>query len=258
MTPVLVLLLIVAISISVALYKKPLKKVRMPEAYKPLLKEHIAFYRSLDDSEKHRFEDKIMEFLGYIRIHGVNTSVDDLDKILVASSGVIPIFGFPEWKYYNLRDVLLYQDSFNAGDFSTKGEGRDVLGMVGNGPLQMEMILSKPSLHRGFDHSSGKENTGIHEFVHLLDKEDGEVDGIPDALLAKQYTIPWLDLISKNIAAVRSGKSDINIYGAKNKAEFFAVAAEYFFGQPELFKQKHPDLYELMTRIFHQHPLGKS
>ncbi len=37
-----------------------------------------------------------------------------------------------------------------------------------------------------------RENTGIHEFVHLLDKEDGSVDGLPEALLAKQYTLPWL------------------------------------------------------------------
>ena len=34
------------------------------------------------------------------------------------------------------------------------------------------------------------------------------------------------------------------------EAEFFAVAAEYFFERPELLKSKHPGLYEVMGRIF--------
>ncbi len=239
---------------AIALYKKPLKKVNLPVDYRNLLSAHVIYYRNLDLAGKIRFEKKLKEFLGYIRITGVGTTVDDLDRLLVASSAVIPIFGFPEWKYYNLRDVLLYPDTFNADDYSTTGHDRDVLGMVGEGPMQMLMILSKPALHAGFDETSGKESAGIHEFVHLLDKEDGAVDGLPEALLQKQYSLPWLHLMAQNIAAIKSGKSDINIYGAKSNAEFLAVAAEYFFEQPGLFKKKHPDLYDLLSRIFHQRP----
>ena len=121
--------------------------------------------------------------------------------------------------------------------------------------MQMLMVLSKPALRQGFENTSGKENAGIHEFVHLLDKEDGAVDGLPEALLERQYSLPWLNLMADNIAAIKAGKSDINIYGSKNKAEFLAVAAEYFFEQPVQFKQKHPALYDLMTQIFHQSPL---
>lgn len=252
MFPVLSFIFIASVAICIALYKKPLKKIQLPDNYKNLLEKHVAFYHSLDDTGKIKFEKKIKEFLGYIRITGVNTNVDVLDKLLIASSAVIPIFGFPEWRYYNLRDVLLYGDSFNDTNYSIIGKDRDVLGMVGEGAMQMQMILSKPALHHGFDNSSGKENTGIHEFVHLLDKEDGSIDGLPEALMQKQYCIPWLNLMAENIDAIKENHSDINMYGSKNKAEFFAVAAEYFFNQPELFKQNHPALYNLMTEIFHQ------
>ncbi|MEP6713185.1 MAG: zinc-dependent peptidase, partial [Ferruginibacter sp.] len=159
-----------------------------------------------------------------------------------------------EWKYYNLREVLLYPGTFNKDEFLTSAEERNTLGMVGNGPMQRVMILSKPALYEGFVNDSGKQNTGIHEFVHLLDKEDGAVDGMPEALLQKQYAVPWLQLINKNITAILEASSDINVYGATNKAEFFAVAAEYFFERPDLFKEKHPELYQLMTQIFHQEP----
>jgi MtfA peptidase len=252
MTPVLILILLAILTAAFVLYKRPLKKVQLPEGYKNLLASHVAFYRALDATGKTRFEEKIKEFLGYVQIEGVGTKVDDLDRLLVASSAVIPIFGFPEWRYYNLSDVLLYADTFNPDNFSTSGQGRDVLGMVGTGAMQMQMILSKPSMYRGFSEPSGKENTGIHEFVHLLDKEDGSVDGLPEALLKKQFSIPWLKLMAENIAAIRAGKSDIAIYGATNEAEFLAVASEYFFEQPEIFKQKHPALYEIMTEMFNQ------
>ena len=259
MAQVLVLIIIflfVVFAIRFTLYKKPLKKIELPEGYKNLLTEHVVFYRSLNNEAKIRFEEKIKEFLAYIIIHGVNTNVNDLDKLLVASSGVIPIFGFPEWKYYNLTEVLLYPESFNEIDFLTKNTDRNVLGMVGEGAMQGTMILSKPALYNGFDNTSGKANTGIHEFVHLLDKEDGIVDGLPEALLKKQYSIPWLHLIAENILAIKDGKSDINIYGTTNKAEFFAVASEYFFEQPELFKIRHLELYNLLSKIFNQYPQG--
>ncbi len=253
MAPILVLVFMTAGIVFFLLYKRPVKMAELPNGYRELLTEHVAFYRSIDEAGKIRFEKKIKELLGYINIHGVKTEVTDLDTLLIASSGVIPIFGFPEWKYYNLRDILLYPGSFDEVEFKIDGEGT-VLGMVGSGTMQQMMILSKPALYNGFGNTSDKENTGIHEFVHLLDKEDGDVDGFPAALLEKQYTIPWLNLIADTIAEIKGGRSDINIYGVKNKAEFFAVAAEYFFEQPALFKKNHPDLYNLMTKIFEQNP----
>ena len=37
----------------------------------------------------------------------------------------------------------------------------------------------------------------IHEFVHLIDKTDGSIDGIPEFLLSKQYILPWLELMRR-------------------------------------------------------------
>ena len=250
----IVLLLITIAIVILVFYKKPAKQIDLPPHYKELLMENVAFYRSINDEQKIRFEKKMKEFLGYVRIHGVNTSVEDLDRILVAASAVIPIFAFPEWKYYNLRDVLLYPHTFDKDEFLSGNNAPDTLGMIGNGAMQRVMILSKPALHFGFKNDWARENTGIHEFVHLLDKEDGAVDGILEALLHRKFMILWLELMNRNIEAINAGSSDINIYGATNKAEFFAVASEYFFERPDLFKEKHEELYNLMTRIFHQQP----
>lgn len=254
MAPVIVLFVLALLIVFFIFYKKPKKKIILPGNYKELLSQHVSYYNRLNEENKIRFEEKIKDFLEYVRIDGIDTNVEELDKLLVASSAVIPVFGFEKWKYYNLKNVLLYPASFNKEKFLASGYEQNTLGMIGNGPMQRVMILSKPALHYGFQTEPSKENTGIHEFVHLLDKEDGEVDGLPEALLNRKYNSQWLELVNKNINIILSGYSDINYYGASNKAEFFAVTSEYFFNYPELFKENHPELFDLMCKMFNQDP----
>lgn len=225
----------------------------IPADLTDLLETHVAYYRELTADRKKKFEERVRVFLSYIRIHGVNTEVEDLDRALVASSAIIPVFGFDDWRYFNLKDVLLYGDRFNAEDFAVTGEGRNTLGMVGEGPMQRIMILSKPALRQGFTNEKQKVNTGIHEFVHLLDKADGATDGIPEALLHHQYVIPWIEYMRDAISRIKSGKSDINPYGAVSQAEFFAVVSEYFFSRPDLLQANHPDLFDLLEKAFNQY-----
>ncbi len=216
-----------------------------------MLANHVSFYQNLDYVKKLVFEEKIAHFLANTIISGVNLKITQLDRLLVASSAVIPIFGFDNWKYDNLINVLLYPDTFNK-DFQFEGGKRNIMGMVGNGYMNGQMVLSQTALHHGFSKSAGKENTGIHEFVHLLDKSDGAVDGIPENLMKYEYTMPWLKLMNEKMEGIENNQSDINPYAITNQAEFFAVAAEYFFEKPELLKEKHPKLYFQLTRIFSQ------
>lgn len=233
--------------------KKINESFSFPVKYRLILKEYVDFYNELEDARKVQFENRLQHFLATTRITGVNTDVEDIDKVLVAASAIIPIFGFSDWEYINLKDVLLYPDSFDE-KFNQEGDERTTLGIVGEGAYQNMMILSKHELRQGFINKTGKSNTAIHEFVHLIDKTDGAVDGIPEFLLSKKYVLPWLNLIQENIKEIRQSKSDINPYGATNKAEFFAVISEYFFEQPDLLQAKHPELYEILIKIFRQEP----
>lgn len=222
-----------------------------PAKWRIILNEKIPFYRHLDTPEKDRFEMGIIRFLTRVRITGVKVDVDITDKLLVASSAVIPVFGFRDWHYSFLNEVLLYPDSFDY-QYEINSKEDVILGMVGSGTMEGKMILSKPALHRGFDNTTDKQNVGIHEFVHLLDKEDGSIDGIPGTLQDKAYAIPWLNLIHRQMAMIAKGKSDINAYGATNEKEFLAVASEYFFERPELLQKNHPDLYQQLSMAFRQ------
>jgi len=231
-------------------WKTPGTNTFSPE-WRVILFEKVAFYNALDAEEKLRFEYKVQEFLLNFRITGIDVEVDETDRILVAASAVIPIFGFDNWRYINLDEVLLYPGAFNER-FETEGPGRAILGMVGTGYMEGKMILSKPALLLGFANETDKKNTAIHEFVHLLDMADGRTDGIPSLLLEKQYSIPWIKLIEKKIGDIYKHKSDINPYAGTSRTEFYAVVSEYFFERPKLLKQKHPELYKLLEEVFDQ------
>jgi Mlc titration factor MtfA (ptsG expression regulator) len=222
-----------------------------PTQWRAILNDKIPFYRALTEKEKGNFEYKVQEFLLNCSVIGIETKITIIDKILVASSAIIPIFGFKNWHYNNLHEVLIYPTSFNK-EFETEGPNRSVLGMVGTGYMDGKMILSQEALWHGFENTSDKKNTAIHEFAHLIDKADGAIDGIPSVLLDKQYVLPWMDYMDKKMDEIFDGDSDINPYGGTNSAEFFSVTSEYFFERPKLLKKKHLELYHLLEQIFKQ------
>jgi Mlc titration factor MtfA (ptsG expression regulator) len=229
-------------------WKKPKQPLSAED--KEILKAKVPFYTALNTKQKNHFNYKIIEFLDNIEIIGVSTQVNREDELLIGASAIIPIFMFKKWQYHNLDEVLLYPTRFNK-DFEIEGPDRRILGMVGYGFMEGKMILSKEALHLGFENETDKHNTAIHEFIHLIDKADGKVDGIPQVFLEKQYIIPWMKLVmTKIIEMKRKHHKDINPYGATNQAEFFAVVGTYFFERPKLLKRKHPELYKMLEEIF--------
>lgn len=83
-----------------------------------------------------------MLFLSEVYIDTVKLELEELDKILIAASAVIPVFGFEEWHYTNLSGILLYPDKFNEDmHSSSKDNAWNIGGIVGNGRFEKQMIL---------------------------------------------------------------------------------------------------------------------
>lgn len=244
-----VLVLIVVIILFVFRIRRTKEIIDLPENYKEILKDYVKFYRQLDEEDKKKFEERVEEFLSTVRITGVNAEVEDLDRILIGAGAIIPVFSFPDWHYINLNEVLVYPGTFNE-DFDQAGHNRPISGMVGSGAMQNVMIITKWQLRQGFVNNNDHHNTAIHEFVHLIDKMDGAMDGVPEIILERKYVDRWTDLMNETIQQMRMHGSDIDMYGATNQVEFFAVISEYFFEQPALLKTNHPVLFEMLEKIF--------
>ncbi|MCH2230135.1 MAG: M90 family metallopeptidase [Crocinitomicaceae bacterium] len=223
---------------------------------KNLMLTKINFYKKLNSKERLSFELQVSNFLNTTKITGIKTTVDQTDRILIASSAVIPIFAFDNWEYRNLTEVLLYPEHFDE-NFNIGSKSKFILGMVGNGAMEGTMILSKKALHHGFDNKTDKLNTAVHEFIHLIDKADGRIDGLIGGVKENLLVLPWLDFMQGKIRDIQKNKSDIRTYGATNNAEFLAVAGEYFFERPKLLKKKHPELYGYLSEFFNLPPALK-
>jgi len=243
-------------------YYQRLKLLHQPfsNEWVQFLEQHSLFYRNLKIEERQLFNERILFFLSEKKIEGIDTSLDDSTRLLVAASAIIPTFAFPYFEYPDVEEVLIYPNSFDE-KFQTSrytGVHENITGMVGNRFMNKTVILSKPDLLAGFDGTKNKNNVGVHEFVHLIDKIDGAVDGVPEFLLDNAYVLPWLQAIKEEMLKIERGRSDINPYALTNNAEFLAVVSEYFFNSPHEFHQKHPELYQYMVSIFHQNIDKKS
>jgi len=124
--------------------------------------------------------------------------------------------------------------------------------MVGDGAMHRKMILSLPALLEGYSRYATS-NTAIHEFVHLIDKADGAIDGVPEYLIPKELVQPWLQEMHETIQEIHKNKSDIRDYAATNEAEFLAVVSEYFFQKPKMLQEDHPELFSLLNEIYGKH-----
>ncbi|WP_268124211.1 M90 family metallopeptidase [Roseivirga pacifica] len=231
--------------------KQKIQNTPFKPQWRAILKEEVPFYTELSIADKAIFEERVKTFFSDVDITGVGFEIDDTCRLLVAASAIVPFWELPFWNYGDLHEVLVYPDAFDH-DYQIDKD-HHILGMVGSGRnMDHVMILSKKALYMGFENLTNKSHVGFHEFAHLLDKSDGSIDGVPRSFLPDELVNPWTKLVHREMKKIRNQESDINPYGATNESEFFAVVSEYFQKRPDLMKRKHPDLYKMLSLIYHR------
>lgn len=228
-----------------------IKAIEWQQHWSDFLNGKVTFYRILKAEDKTLFHRRVILFLQTTAIEAGQFEVTDEDRLLVAASAIIPVWGFPKWHYLNLKVVHLMPASFNERFVCGESDSL-ITGMVGTGPMFGKMALSKPALHLGFENNRDKQNVGIHEFVHLIDMTDGECDGYPERLKEFAFSIPWFELVGHKTQQIHRNDSNIRNYAGTSRVEFFAVASEYFFERPKMLKKKHPQLFTALSEIYQQ------
>lgn len=228
----------------------------MLPSWRGILEDHVRYYRRLDPVERERFENLLRIFLAEKEIVACGVEVDDRTRVLIGASAVIPIFGFPAFEYGMLDTILVHPHPFDIprGRHELHDEGL-ALGMVGDRSIfSGTMVLSKPDLLRGFGLAPHGEHVGIHEFAHLIDKANGQLNGIP-AGLPYAAVRPWMDLVHEELHG--QAPHTLPPYAYTNEEEFLAVTSELFFEQPERLQEEHPALYDLLCQAYHQNPVER-
>ena len=137
-------------------------------------------------------------------------------------------------------------------------------GLIPGATLQGEawyrgpIVLSWRDVLESGRNADGGHNLVFHEFAHYLDGLDGEVDGDPP-LAGREQQQNWYRVTEAEYRrlvgqARRNEVSLLDHYGASNRAEFFAVATECFFEQPQAMQRVHAELYAALRDFFRQDP----
>lgn len=229
-----------------AIPRKYLRKP-FPKVWEDILNSEVLFYIQLPEADKIIFKKKILEFLYDVKIIGIKTSVTEQLRILTAASAVIPTFKLEGFRFNFIDEVAILPTIIHDGLINAHGQFR-------SHPYGNVVILYKDSLIKGFQINNDKQNVGIHEFIHAMDMADGELNGIPDISLPKELRTSWVKAMYKTIEEIKSNNSSIDQYGALNEEEFFAVVSTHYFEQPKQLEKEHPDIYNMLNRIFIQNP----
>jgi MtfA peptidase len=232
--------------------RRRLLKKPFPAAWRTILQQRVHYYQALTPAAQKRFEEQIAVFIAEHRLIGVHTDMDDASRVFIAAGAVIPSFGFGDWDYHNVGNILLYPDSFDEQyQIDTHSPIRRE-GIVGSEFHYNAMILAKPYLHYSFDNPYDGRNSAVHEFVHLLDRADGGMNGSLTLFWNKTEKEAWRHLMGQEMARIANGWTLIDPYASSHPVEFLAVMSEYFFEWPELLANEHPEVYALLKQAYRQ------
>lgn len=230
--------------------RRRLVSTPFPESWRDLLQSCVPFYRKLAGPARRRFENDVRIFIAEQTIYGIRGApVPDDIKVMIAASAATLGHGLPDWEWPSVRDIVVYPAPFDE-EYAFDGSPH-LAGMVhSQGPI----LFSESDLRHGFCSKQKDTNVSLHEFAHVMDMADGEADGVPAGWVA---TAPWVRILADRLQRVRQKdcRNILRSYAGVNEAEFFAVAVEAFFEQPERLKRRDRELFDLLTGYFNIDPV---
>ncbi len=236
--------------------RQALAKLRLDSDQRTTLAEDFPLYAKLPAELQDDLDGLIHVFLAekaFMPYGGLEEVTPHMQRVIAAQACIL-LLRMPHNLYSKLRTILLYPDAYVATD--DHGETSVRLGESwGTGSV----VLSWASVISGGKNTEDGHNVTIHELSHQLDQEDGAADGVPELQTRGAYR-EWASTMHPEFKTLvkRSEKgkpSVIDSYGAVNPAEFFAVSTETFYEKPEQLKEKHPKLYDLLSKYYGVDPI---
>ncbi len=244
------------------------------------LRQRMPYLDALSEPDHLRMRELVAAFLStktFTGAHGL--ALDDDMRLTIAAQACLPVLRLGLGHYDDFVEIVVYPSAF-----AVRRSVTDDIGLV----HEFDDVLSGEAMDGGpvvlsWDDVAGDDadpatNVVIHEFAHKLDMADGVADGCPPMPAGRQAQ--WrvtleaaFDAFAAEIDAVEAeipehidpeseaadawyGRLALDPYAATDEAEFFAVAAETFFIDPETLAEAFPALYGSFVTYFRLDPRG--
>jgi Mlc titration factor MtfA (ptsG expression regulator) len=244
--------------------RQTLRAQPFPAAWRRILKWRVPYVNHLPADLQLQLKQHMQVFLAEKAFIGCNgLDITDEVRVTIAAHACLLILNRPSGYYPNLRQVLVYPDSFVVERDHVDAAGvahraRKVL--AGESWSQGQVILSWQDTLHGAAVVDDGQNVAIHEFAHQLDQENGNANGAPLSVRRAQRS-SWSSVLGDEYAALqgRTQRGEVSLfsdYGASDPGEFFAVISEVFFECPQPIAQAHPALYRELSQFYQLDPLS--
>lgn len=243
-----------------------LRSLPFPAAWREILERRVPYYRRLPAYLQRQLESQVRVFLGEKSFVGcAGQAIDDEVRLTIAAQACLLVLNRSDYCFPNLREVLVYPAAFVVDKVRIEPSGvllEQRHALAGESWSRGQVILSWEDVMHGAAVDDDGRNVVIHEFAHQLDQEKGYANGAP--WLGSRHRYPrWSRVMSMEFARLQRAAaigeaSLLDPYGARDPAEFFAVASEAFFEQPRSMAAYHPELYEELRHAYRVDPAGFS
>lgn len=226
-----------------------------------LLSRRVRHFRFLPAEQRHRVEQITRILVAEKEWAGVGGfEVTEDMRVTIAGQAAVMVSGYSNPYFFDRLDTLVIHPG------TIRFTGRQVMqnpnlpaGLLDGiawhrGPV----VLSWGRVRRELKGQSPGRNVVLHEFAHHLDGLCGDMDGAPP-LRDRQRERQWYAVTEAEylrlVGAARRGEATLlDHYGAKNRAEFFAVSTECFFELPHELGERHAALYAALADFYRQDP----
>jgi MtfA peptidase len=233
----------------------------IPDSWRGILDANVPLARGLSPEERERLLRLVQLFLSDKHFEGCGgLTVTEEMKVTIAAEACLLLLHLDGPCYPALRTVLVYPSAFVprfARPLTAGGIAQPPAPLLGESWGDGVVVISWDDALSGARDPGDGANVVLHEFAHQLDDEDGRADGAP--LLPGSALRTWGRVLSDEFERLRHDAAAdrptvLDPYGAKNKAEFFAVATETFFEKPGQLERDHPELYARLKQFYGQDP----
>jgi Mlc titration factor MtfA (ptsG expression regulator) len=227
------------------------------------MRRNVAHYECLDDEEQKHLRDLCQVFIAEKHWEEAGgLELTDEIRVTIAAQACLLILGLEHALYRRVESIVVYPSTVltrpeGASIFSVQGDlPESPTPIIGQAFRRGPVILVWDAVKSGgIDPCDGR-NVVYHEFAHKLDMLTGAADGVPP-LGGRDQEIQWVNVLTREYEAhkaraERGAKTFLDTYALESGAEFFAVATEHFFEQPQQMERDHAAMYAVLRDFYRQ------
>ena len=241
--------------------RQALLDARLSDRQRGIIQTQVPIINRLPAQLRGQLEGKVNLFLNQVDFVGCDgLEVTEEMRLSIAAQACLLVVNSDLW-YAHLTTVLIYPSAFKSRQRKHSGYVVTEKEIVRTGESwdRGPVILSWAHSQRGARNDHDGQNVVFHEFAHQIDDLSGSTNGVP-VLNAGQSFAEWervfLTAYTEHVRAVEAGRPTvIDPYGAEGHEEFFAVAVEVFFEQPQTLKSGFPEVYVQLAQLFQLDPV---